>query len=700
MKYSLKGSFYQADFDVSEHSACLSGGHFGEIELVNSPLFTATVRRLPSGEDFVVSSASHWARLRTQRYSNTLKFYFSDPKCEERLMFVLEGVQDEDGISWRVEVLNSNPALSVMHVSYPAPTVTGARYDCFYPTGGGRVMSDAGNRPFSEKRHYPTQQASMQFFAAYGKKDGIYIGLEDERAAGKCFTVYSEQKKTFFELDFYGIGGGLGANSFRLYGISRWGYLKGDWYDAAMLYRDFVLKKATWLPDLGKDGREDTEKRFRDIPFWVCDYIPNSTYQGENRPMMISAGSDRYDKGYWIDAVIRLQKELDVPIAYHVYNWHEIPFNVEYPHFLPAKQVFLDGLKELKKHPIYVFPYINAVSWDTADADCHHEINFENTGRNGAVLDENGNLVTVPYPQTTVRGTGVELAPICPSFEPWHELIASLSIQMEQELPIDGIYFDQVSAARARPCYNPEHAHAPGGGSFWAEGYTRMMEKINASKPEGHFYFSEGNGEPYMKSFDGFLTWTWVYGGDVPAFPAIYSGYVVMLGCSTLGKKKEDTPFFKYTLAKSLLYGLQLGWCKADVIDSPERLLFLKKMVKLRVEYTNIFSGIMLRPPKVVSNLAPVVSSPTLWYREEIIMRPISAGAWKSRDGNRLVIFVINTANKPGTYSLSFDGEEYAIGEYVLPEDFVQAEGTVKHEGTLAPNGYSVFEFRRKKSSV
>ena len=78
---------------------------------------------------------------------------------------------------------------------------------------------------------------------------------------------------------------------------------------------------------------------------------------------------------------------------------------------------------------------------------------------------------------------------------------------MEATLPIDGIYFDQVSAVPPALCRNREHSHKPGGGSYWSDGYNQMMEKINAAKPVDKFYFSESNAEVYAKSFDGFLTW-------------------------------------------------------------------------------------------------------------------------------------------------------------------------------------------------
>jgi hypothetical protein len=124
---------------------------------------------------------------------------------------------------------------------------------------------------------------------------------------------------------FPAIGAGNMANTFSVGGYIRWEIFEGDWYDATLLYAHFVKSEAMWLP---VKGRPDTAERFKSVPYWVCDYIPNSESQRDARPMTLAAVSDRYDKNYWLDAPIQLRKRLGVPVAYHVYNWHEIPFNI------------------------------------------------------------------------------------------------------------------------------------------------------------------------------------------------------------------------------------------------------------------------------------------------------------------------------------------------------------------------------------
>ncbi|MBR4949776.1 MAG: hypothetical protein IKZ25_03260 [Clostridia bacterium] len=680
MDYIFKGDNYNLVIRKDEKGVYFEKGNFGEIEVLEGPIFSAV---LQNGEEKRELDSYFFKNAEIEKKENEIIIYFNISE----ITFIIRGKADNKGISFTSEVINNNENISVTDLTYTTPILFSEKFDLFEPSVCGRVVKDAGKRGYKKRGLYPGDLFCMEYFAVYGEKDGIYLGIEDADAAVKEISIQAGDKKAEFIINSPGINAGNAKNSFTLYGISRWEYIKGDWYDATMLYGDFVYKKAKWLPEIDLNGRTDTPKKFKELPFWVADYIPNSKSQGDNKPMNLSAGSDIYAPDYWIDAVIELKKELGVPLAYHVYNWHNIPFNIEYPHFMPAKDNFKEGLKRLKAEGIYVLPYINAVSWETRDGEMGHEINFENTGKHGAVIDKNGEMVVATYPQKTISGHKSGLAPICPSFLKWWEIIDDISREMEKELDIDGIYYDQISALSARPCYNKEHSHLPGGGCYWVEGYNKMMEKINAKKPEGSFYFSECNAEPYIKSFDGYLTWTWVENGEVPAFPAIYAGYIQMLGSFTIGKKKEDYNYFKYATAKAFLYGQQLGWCKADVIYSKERLLFLKKMVGLRYKYTELFNcSKMLRPPVIKSDLAALSSEPCLYFNEDIVMEQLLSGAWQYRNKEKTVIFLINTSEEKSSFTLEFNIEEYGL-------DLPSENGICTFSGEIEAYECKIWEF-------
>lgn len=694
--YRVSGSHFKVDFAVTEQSAWIAGGHFGEINLLEYRLFCAVLKNTKTGEKMEISSKSNWKAVTTEDNSSYIKFRFVDPKAIDKVIFVLKGVKSEDSISWSVNVVNDNADWSVMSVTYPTPLMAAETFDFFIPLTSGRVIKDAGNRGYYRDSDEEFL-VRMHHFAVYGANNGIYIGIEDGRSSLKRFIVEAKDQCADVHVDFYGINGGKAANSFRLYGVSKWQYFEGDWYDATMIYANFVHEKAEWLPEIDENGRPDTAAIFKAIPFWIKDYIPNSEYQRDNRPRSLTNSLVQKPEGYWYNAAIELQKELDVPIAYHVYNWHEIPFNIEYPHFMPAKPEFNIGAKKLRENNIYVFPYINAMSWEARDFEAGHEVTFENTGKYGAVVKDNGDFNVAIYPQTTISGHESLLTTMCPSSPAWHDLMDDVVREMENELEIDGIYFDQIAATIGRPCYNPTHNHTTGGGSYWIDGYNLMMERISARKPKNSFYFSECNTEGYMKYFDGFLTWMWAASEEVPAFPAVYAGYTQMIGRITDGKKKDDKTFFKYQTAKSLLYGQQIGWCDIDVMYDKERLPFLKKIVQLRYHYWKLFnSAKMLRPPHITTDVSPVVTGPTLKFTSDVVMEQVLGGAWQYKDGSKTVIFLINISDQDASYEVTVSPKEYRLSEYDLPEEFHLEDGKCIITGKLGATECKVWELKQE----
>ena len=636
---------------VTDSGISFETGRFGGLTVLPSPVFHLKLEDT-SGRRFTLDSSSGWNSVTCIREETSITFRLTAPAQCGDLTVVVTGHTDDCGISWYTDVINRSDTCSVAEITYPVPAVKSDVLHLFLPDCCGRAIMNIGKDGFRRSYMYPGHNMSMQYFAWWGNNGGIYLGVHDPDACMKTFTVHAGENEGHLQIGFPAIGVGCPANSFTAAGSLRWEAISGDWYDAAMRYAAFVHTSAKWLP---VKGRPDTPQKFREIPYWICDYIPNSEQQMEARPMTLASVSEQYGKDYWTDAAIALKKRLGTPVAYHIYNWHEIPFNINYPHFLPARDTAKKGFDKLKEAGLYLFPYINAVSWEMDDADEGFKENFTNTGIHGAVLKEDGTPMYVPYPQVKASGKATRLAPICPSFLHWHRIIEDVTRGIEASLPVDGIYFDQVSAVPPHPCRNPEHSHRPGGGSYWSDGYNRMMEKINASKPADKFYFSESNAEAYMKSFDGFLTWVWTMGDDVPAFPAVYAGYIQMLGRYTDGAKRDDDVYFRYHLAESLLFGQQLGWLNAYVVYKEERMRFLETIVHTRYRYTALFNeGRLLRPPQAETEVPPVTSS-------GITMRQVLSGVWQMDDRSETVLFVINISNRPADAVLHLYPEEYGV---------------------------------------
>lgn len=651
MEYTLGRAEWNVRFSAADGGITVSGGHFGALSLLPSTLFTLRLQDA-CGTQYTLNSDTGWSEVLTEETDGVLHLRLAGPDGHGDIAVLVNICADDAGLSFDAQVINSTANRSVTELTYPTPAVTGQPLHLFIPDCCGRAINGAGENGFWGKWNYPGHNMSMQYFAFWGAEDGVYIGFHDPDACMKTFTVTAGEHRGQLEAAFPGIGIGDMGNSFALGGCVRWQYLPGDWYDAAMIYAAFVRTEAKWLPER---GRPDTGRRFKEIPFWICDYIPNSPAQMEARPMTLATVSERYGKDYWVDAAIALKARLGTPIGYHVYNWHEIPFNINYPHFLPARDVFRAGLQRLKDAGVSVFPYINAVSWEMHDADEGFEENFGNIGHLGAAIMPDGNPVCDIYPQVKADGSKTHLVPMCPMFHRWRQIICDVARGMEADLPIDGIYFDQIAAVPSYPCRSRDHGHLPGGGSYWSDGYCEMMEQINRGKPADAFYFTESNAEPYMRVFDGYLTWVWTMGDDVPAFPAVYAGYIQMLGRYTDGAKRDDDVYFRYHLAEGLLFGQQLGWLNAHVVYNDARMAYLERLVHTRMAYSALFTdGCLLRPPVVHTDIAPVTSS-------GITMRQVVAGMWKTAGGDRAVLFVVNVSDRPAHACLSMRPAEYGI---------------------------------------
>ena len=628
---------WSLDIAYAEKRARFHAGHFGEMELKASRLFTMTVRGA-DGTETAYDSTSEWGAVSVSHGDGAVVLRFSEPEGIAGLSVEITGQTDEQGISWYTSVTNQSTSYTVMSITYPTPLMQNDTIHVFLPERSGRELRDA-NKTLSLTSwaiDYPGHLLSMPYFAYYGNESGIYLGVHDPDGSMKSFSTSVNKKRAELTARFPAIGAGNVGNSFDLGGYMRWEALEGDWYDATLLYADFVHNNANWLPE---KGRPDTAEKFKEIAMWLVDYTHSTDLQ----------------------AALYLREQLGYPIAVHAYCWHAIDFDTYYPHFLPAKSNTVERFTRLRNADIYVVPYINAVSWGTLDASQGYEVNYDNTGVNGVAMYPDGSVYVVPYANP--------LAVMCPYFMTWRDIIKQLVRDMEEQLPIDGVYYDQIAAVAPIPCSDPTHGHVTGGGSYWSEGYNDIMSDIISGRPEESFYFSESTGETYVKTFDGLLSWMWNLNDMVPAFPMVYTGYVQMVGRNSDAVGTENG--FRYHFGEAMLFGQQPGWASAgQFLSAPQsRIDFMKRVVDVRMQYIDLFNyGKILRPPVIETEIAPVDG-----YRQVI------SAVWQDETG-KTVLFIINVSEQTAPATLTLYPEEYGV----------DAESTMTVE--LAPMEVRVIE--------
>jgi len=616
-RLDMVAAAWSLSLDYSESRIRFSGGRFGDMMVTDSPMFFVLLQD-QLGQESRADSLAKWGLVTVSHTEDEVVITLSDPLGISGISVELMGQTDAKGISWYIKVCNVSKTHTVMAVSYPTPELKGEIIHAFFPERSGRVILNAHEQGATLDLGYPGHLLSMPYFSYWGERGGIYLGVHDPDGSMKNFCASVLRDTASLTVKFPAIDSGNVGNSFDPGGYMRWETIEGDWYDATLIYADFVHNYAHWLPE---KGRPDTDEKFKKISMWLLDYQRSED----------------------MSAALMLREKLGYPIAAHSYFWHQIDFDTFYPHFLPAKDGTVERFTQMREGGIYVVPYINAVGWGTLDGDKGYEVNYDNTGVKGVAQRPDGTLFIDSYANP--------LAMMCPFFTPWRDIIKKLVRDMETTLPIDGVYFDQVAAVAPIPCSNPLHDHKPGGGSYWSDGYNEMILDIVSGRPKESFYFSESTGETYVKSFDGLLSWMWNLSDMVPAFSMVYAGYVQIVGRNSAEIGTENS--FRYHFGEAMLFGQQPGWTPSgQYLTSPQsRIDYVKKIVDVRMKYIDLFNyGKIMRPPKIKTELEPVDG-----YRQ------VLSAVWQDEEKNKTVLFVINVSERPTTATLHLYPDEYGV---------------------------------------
>ena len=217
---TLGNKNYKIDVNVTETSAAVDGGFFGEVRLLHGELFSMRIKNVQTEESTVVTSENQWEKVSVSENDGSVDLVFKNPEGIKNIIVTVTAKHDSNGVRWVVDVANDSDVYTVMETTYPTPKMAGDYLNYFIPYKAGVVIPDATNKVSSAGHYYPHWGFCMQFFAVYGKQNGIYIGIEDGEAASKRFTYESGNGKCKLKAEFFGIGASLPANSFTFWGFT------------------------------------------------------------------------------------------------------------------------------------------------------------------------------------------------------------------------------------------------------------------------------------------------------------------------------------------------------------------------------------------------------------------------------------------------------------------------------------------------
>jgi hypothetical protein len=630
------------------------------------PLFSVVLRDAQSKEQLTLTADSGWKHAQAA-YSETRNRHtltFRRPADDRLAGIGVELTLDVDAsagaLIWDLKITNENPQWALWRVVFPQVAVRdlGETARVFAQVTSGVELSGLWTKADKRGGAYPGGWTAMQYMAAYNaiRGTGLYVGMHDPWGSTKDLFAQGLPDKQAVALTFDHPIPNMGKPGvgFELPGVARWQLLRGDWFDASMIYRDWVVKEAKWWPALGPNGRQDTPQWMRELPAWVMTGGPASDC---------------------VPKVKAFAQSIGLPTGFHWYNWHQIPFDNDYPHYFPVKDGFSEGVAELKAAGVHPMPYINGRLWDTRDKG-GEDWEFTKTALPAATKDENGAPCTETYGSKETDGNSVTLAVMCPTTSLWQNRVGDIVLRLFNEYGVSGVYIDQIAAAAPRLCFDASHGHDLGGGPWWTEGYWKMLDAIRAAKPADRMLTTECNAEPYIKWLDGYLTWHWQNQDMVPAFSAVYGGSIQMFGRAYRGGPTQDLAN-RMKAGQQLVYGEQIGWFGPEILERADSTPFLRDCIRLRHllgEY--FYRGRMARPPRFAEPV-PTVTADWQWSGEWLVTTSaVLTGAWQIPQDNKTILLFANVSDNPLASRLSLNPKDYGFLGKSITATTIHPDGT------------------------
>lgn len=614
------------------------------------PLLRVLLRNAHTEETAELTSDTGWAQAECAALAGSvLSVRLSAPgdKRLQGLAAVMTARPDaaRHGWRWSLRIENRSAEWGIEKVAFPqvAVHVLDEGMSAFYPIGAGVVQPVSASLPRRESL-YPNGWCTMQYMAAYSTtaRTGLYYAMHDPAASTKSLVMAPQDEGgVLLCFDVPAPDMGKPGTPYVSPAEGVWQLLRGDWFDAARIYRDWVRKHARWFPKLGPRGRTDTPQWMKELCAWA------------------QTGGSPAD---CVEAVKAMQRALGVPIGFHWYNWHEIPFDNDYPHYFPTKPGVPEAVADLQANNVFVMPYINGRLWDTRDRGME-DFEFTTRALPFATKDRSGSPYIEVYGSKESDGSPVRLAVMCPTTDFWQSTIRSIVLRLMNEVGTRGVYIDQIAAAAPVLCMDASHGHPLGGGSWWTVGgYWPFLRAIRGAMPPDRMITSECAAECYAAMLDGFLTWDWQTDGTVPALPAVYGGAVQYFGRNYAAGASTRDLALCMKMGQQLVFGEQIGWLDPRIAQEEVAGSFLRLVVRTRHRFVPYFAyGEMARPPKLPADV-PTVRADWAWYGETwVTTSAVLTGAWRIPSERRLLLLFVNVSDQEVRTRFDWNAAVYGL---------------------------------------
>jgi hypothetical protein len=509
---------------------------------------------------------------------------------------------------------------------------------------------------------------SMQCLALSSETGaGLYAACDDPASYLKTFALFGgDEGGLNLEIAHKPEGEGAFRDRYALPYCAVLGAFHGDWFGAAALYRGWATNQAWAL---------ESRLTRRLVPPWVTQ-----------------TGLWLWNRGPSLGVIapaLALQKELGLPVSVFWHWWHGCAYDTGFPEYLPPREgeeSFKAALQAAHQQDVRAIVYMNQRLWGMTTASWTNEgaARFAVKAADGHVRAEVYNTFTKQPCATMCMGT-----------EFWRGKYAGLAEAAFGNLGVDGIYMDQACTSLA--CYDPQHGHAIGGGTYWMDGFRTLAADLRrrCASRGGVALAGEGCAENWLPYLDLMLSlqvsrerYAGPDGWDViPFFHAVYHPYGIFYGnYSSLtmppydelwpaaSAPKEplkllDRKFsrqFHLEQARAFVWGQQptiANFSPLQLKDRGDEIAYMLRLAKLRAQATKyLLHGELLPPPRVGALEAELEMSRLSIYagqqgglkefRKSVPL--VLAAAWRAPEGG-VGVAIASIADRPLTPPLLLD---------------------------------------------
>ena len=554
---------------------------------------------------------------------------------------------------WHISV-NGLDNYSLDNVRFPILSFTDNNNGTFLsPYMGGKLYPSMQSQTFVYNGLYPRGWgATMPFMAYYNNQKGVYFGFHDPKASLK--TMHAGSGNNLFEIysDIPTPDKTNAGNNWDLSGIFELDLFDGDWYDAALIYKNWASQYAEYFPQ-NTPERLNRLHAIGDLGGWLYNYL--SDYNGDmnTHESLITTALDF----------------METPIGIHQNNWNYYDFDTFYPDYFPERTGYDNLIQNVQQSgSVSVMPYINGRLYDTALSD------YNTKGYPAATKDANANA----YTQTISNGH--VFAVECPTQSSFQDTLNYAAGQLANRLAVSGIYLDQIGAASPKQCMDPNHAHSLGGGHYWRDGYAQLLQNIHQSCPDTYLT-TESGCDFIADQIEGFMVQGWMTPNQVPAFTVIYSGQNILFGRQT-GTSQYGSQTYYGRLGQAFSFGFQPGRNSIFLVQnlqnaSPEKTMaanFFKDLANFRYKLRSYMSYGEIKRPINLQGSIPEVNFDIFDFGTvyNINESAIQSSVWQSGDSIAVVLVnmtkpdVPNTSGSSINFSFDIDPASYGLTGNIL----------------------------------